>query len=384
MQHPPELYIGLMSGTSLDGVDAVLVDLSHTQPRLVASHYLPFDEQLKNALLELHLPSHNELHQAHVIGNQLARLYAAAVTPLLAQAHSSNQGKPPNQAINAPEIQAIGCHGQTIRHCPQHGYTVQIGNAALLTELTGITVVSDFRSRDIAAGGQGAPLVPAFHDTVLRHPDTHRVIVNIGGISNLTNLPPRVATSGFDCGPGNLLMDAWCTRHIGTPYDNNGAWAASGKVLPALLKSMLSEPYFSQAPPKSTGRDLFNPTWLQGKLNGSERAEDVQATLLELTCVAIAQSIQIYCPGAKDYQGAKEIYLCGGGAHNRALLNRLTALLATCRIQTTDAVGVNGDYLEAIAFAWLAQQTLHGKPANLPLVTGAKHSCILGAVYRNS
>ena len=355
-----------MSGTSLDGIDAVLVDLSQPKPLQLAKYYLPFDDTLKNALLALHLPSHNELHQAQVIGNQLARMYAAAVAPLLAQAKSSNK-----------EVKAVGCHGQTIRHCPGLGYSLQIGNAALLAELTGITVVSDFRSRDIAAGGQGAPLVPAFHDHVLRHPDIHRVIVNIGGISNLTSLPPRAATSGFDCGPGNLLMDAWCMQHLGKPYDNNGAWAASGKVLPALLEHMLTEPFFALPPPKSSGRDLFNIAWLQSKLQGNEVAANVQATLLELTCRSIALAIQNHCPGAK------EIYLCGGGAHNQTLHNRLAALLPGSSVKTTNTLGVDGDYLEAIAFAWLAQQALHGKPANLPLVTGAKHPCILGAVYRN-
>ncbi|MBI5438081.1 MAG: anhydro-N-acetylmuramic acid kinase [Nitrosomonadales bacterium] len=276
------------------------------------------------------------------------------------------------------EIKAIGCHGQTIRHCPEQGYTLQIGNAALLTELTGITVVSDFRSRDIAAGGQGAPLVPAFHDHAFRQPCTHRVIVNIGGISNLTDLPPDAASTGFDCGPGNLLMDAWCMQHLGKPYDDNGAWAASGRLLPALLEQMLDEPFFALPPPKSTGRDLFNMAWLHGKLQGDERAEDVQATLLELACRAIAQAIRKHCTG-----GAAEIYLCGGGAHNQTLRNRLIGLLPGSSVQTTDVLGVDSDYLEATAFAWLAQQTLLGKPASLPQVTGARHSCILGAIYRN-
>lgn len=364
MQHPPELYLGLMSGTSLDGIDAVLVDLSQPQPLQLAKNYLPFNDALRNNLLALHQPTHNELHQTQLVSNQLARLYAAAAAPLLTQAKSSNK-----------EVKAIGCHGQTIRHCPEHGYTLQIGNAALLAELTGITVVSDFRSRDVAAGGQGAPLVPAFHDKVLRHPDIHRVIANIGGISNLTNLPPDAATSGFDCGPGNLLMDAWCMQRLGKPYDDNGAWAASGKVLPALLDKMLNEPFFALPPPKSSGRDLFNMAWLHSKLQGSERAEDVQATLLELTCRTIAQAIRQHCAGAT------EIYLCGGGAHNQTLRNRLAALLPDSSVQTTNALGVDGDYLEAIAFAWLAQQTLHGKPANLPLVTGAKHPCVLGAIH---
>ncbi|MBI3479633.1 MAG: anhydro-N-acetylmuramic acid kinase [Nitrosomonadales bacterium] len=360
----PELYIGLMSGTSLDGIDAVLVDLSGPEPRQLTQHYSPFDDSLKNALLALHLPSHNELHQAQIIGNQLARMYAAAVAAVLTQTQS------PSNAVKA-----IGCHGQTIRHCPEHGYTLQIGNAALLAELAGITVVSDFRSRDIAAGGQGAPLVPAFHDHVLRHPDIHRVIVNIGGISNLTDLPPRAATSGFDCGPGNLLMDAWCTQHLGQPYDDNGTWAASGKVLPALLEPMLAEPFFALPPPKSSGRDLFNMAWLKSKLKDNEAAADVQATLLELTCRSIASAIQKQC------HGAQEIYLCGGGAHNQTLHNRITVLLPGCSVNATDSLGVNGDYLEAVAFAWLAQQTMRGKAANLPTVTGARHPCILGAIH---
>jgi anhydro-N-acetylmuramic acid kinase len=355
-----------MSGTSLDGIDAVLVDLSQPKPLQIAQYYLPFDDKLKNDLLALHLPAHNELHQAQTIGNQLARMYSAAVAPLLAQAKSAST-----------EVRAIGCHGQTIRHRPEHGYSLQIGNAALLAELTGITVVSDFRSRDIAAGGQGAPLVPAFHDRVLRHPDIHRVIVNIGGISNLTDLPPSAPASGFDCGPGNLLMDAWCMQHQGKPFDDSGAWAASGKILPALLEQMLAEPYFALPPPKSSGRDLFSISWLQNKLQGDEAAANVQATLLELTCRSIALATQNHC------RGATEIYLCGGGARNQALHDRMAALLPGTSLKTTNALGVDSDYLEAIAFAWLAQQALQGKPANLPQVTGAKHPCLLGAVYRN-
>lgn len=361
---PEELYVGLMSGTSLDGVDAVLVDLSQPSPKLLAKYYLPLGDALKSDLLALHQPDHNELHQAQIAGNQLARLYAEAIHPLLSQT-----------GIAAARISAIGCHGQTIRHCPEHGYTLQIGNAALLVELTGIAVINDFRSRDIAAGGQGAPLVPAFHDKIFRHPAIHRVIVNIGGISNLTNLPPHDHTSGFDCGPGNLLMDAWCARHTGKPFDTGGAWASSGKILPALLGRMLDEPFFALLPPKSSGRDLFNIAWLENKLRGDEAAEDVQATLLELTCSTIAQAILQYCGSVP------EIYLCGGGAHNLTLCNRLAALLPDSSVQTTDTLDVDGDYLEAIAFAWLAQQTLHRKPANLPLVTGASHSCVLGAIH---
>jgi anhydro-N-acetylmuramic acid kinase len=353
-----------MSGTSLDGIDAVLVDFGQGKTQQLAQHYLPFDDGLKSNLLALHLPSHNELHQAQLIGNQLATLYATAVTQMLNKTNFTSK-----------DIQAIGCHGQTIRHCPEHGYTLQIGNGALLAELTNITVINDFRSRDIAAGGQGAPLVPAFHDKVLRDPNTHRVIVNIGGISNLTNLAPNMDTSGFDCGPGNLLMDAWCMQHLAQPYDKNGEWAATGKVIPELLKQMLAEPFFALPPPKSSGRDLFNTAWLDSKLQGNEAAVDVQMTLLELTSVTIAQAIHKHCAGAK------EIYLCGGGARNQTLRNRLIASFSEISIQTTSELGVDSDYLEAIAFAWLAQQTLNGQPSNLPLVTGAKHPCILGAIH---
>lgn len=359
------LYIGLMSGTSLDGIDAVLVAFDHTDtPILAGKHFIPYDNALRQAILDLHQPAHNELHQAQLIANQLARQYALAINGLL------------DQTACPPEnVQAIGCHGQTIRHCPEHDYTLQIGNAALLAELTGITVVSDFRSRDIAAGGQGAPLVPAFHDTLLRHAQRHRVVVNIGGISNLTDLSPEHATSGYDCGPGNLLMDAWCMLHIGKPYDAGGAWAASGAVLPALLQRMLAEPFFALPPPKSCGRDLFNTQWLQSLLIVNEAPADVQATLLELTCRNIAQAIQQQCKGAQD------IFVCGGGAHNLNLLKRLAALLPECSVQTTNILGVDSDYLEAIAFAWLARQHLLGRTANLPRVTGAAHPCILGATY---
>jgi len=358
-------YIGLMSGTSLDGIDAVLVAFDDTDtPSLAGKHFIPYDDALRQAVLDLHKPADNELHQAQLIANQLARLYALAINGLLEQTDCLPE-----------DVLAIGCHGQTIRHCPEHGYTLQIGNAALLAELTGITVVSDFRSRDIAAGGQGAPLVPAFHDKLLRDTKMHRVIVNIGGISNLTDLSPEHATSGYDCGPGNLLMDAWCLQHLGTPYDAGGAWAASGAVLPALLQRMLAEPFFALPPPKSCGRDLFNSQWLQSLLTGDEAPSDVQSTLLELTCSSIAQAIQQQC------KGAQEVYVCGGGAHNLNLLKRLAALLPECSVQTTNALGVDSDFLEAIAFAWLARQNLLGRTANLPRVTGAAHPCILGATY---
>lgn len=360
-----ELYVGIMSGTSLDGIDTALLDFSDNTPKLLAKHYQAYPDALKEVLLALHHPSHNELHQAQLVANELAQSYANATKRLLMIAN-----------VNAKQVNAIGCHGQTIRHCPDSGYTLQLGNAALLAELSGITVVNDFRSRDIAAGGQGAPLVPAFHHKMLRHPDIHRVIVNIGGISNLTNLAPGQATSGFDCGPGNLLMDSWIKRHLNKPYDRDGAWAASGKIIPALLQTLLAEPYLLASPPKSCGRDLFNMDWLEQKLQGNEVPADVQATLLALTGYAISSSVLQYCTGAE------EIYVCGGGAHNLELLAHLNVALPDCHIQLTDQLGIEADWLEAIAFAWLAQQTIHGISANLPEATGAQHPCILGAIYQ--
>ncbi|MDO8989185.1 MAG: anhydro-N-acetylmuramic acid kinase [Sideroxyarcus sp.] len=364
MSSPSDLYIGIMSGTSLDGVDAALVDLSQASPRLVSSHFQPYPEPLKQALLALHQPSPDELHQSQLVGNRLAREYAEATHALLKQA-----------GVPAAQVQAIGCHGQTVRHRPEHGYTVQLNNAAKLAEMTGIHVVSDFRSRDIAAGGQGAPLVPAFHDRVLRHPHIHRAILNIGGIANLTDLPPGKSTTGFDTGPGNLLLDAWIARHQGKPYDKDGVWAAGGTVIPALLQRLLAEPFFAAAPPKSTGRDLFNLAWLERYLTGNEALEDVQATLLALSGDSIAAAVQRFCAGAKD------IYLCGGGAHNTALVSHLQRALPQCRIQKTEVLGIAADWMEAIAFAWLAQQALNLRPGNLPAVTGAKHPCVLGAIY---
>lgn len=353
-----------MSGTSLDGIDAALVAFGAGRPELRATHYRPYSPALIEELLALHQPAANELHQSYMIANELAREYAAATHDLLRTA-----------GVTAAEVSSIGCHGQTIRHCPEQGYTVQIGNAALLAELTGITVVSDFRSRDIAAGGHGAPLVPAFHDMVLRDKAIHRVIVNIGGIANLTNLPPGRPTIGFDCGPGNMLMDGWIAQQRGEAYDKNGAWAATGKVIPELLRALKSEPYFAAAPPKSSGRDLFNMNWLNQHLRGDETPVDVQATLLALTGESIADAVRRFC------SGAVEIYLCGGGAHNGALTGTLQQLLPDCSIRLTDALGVGADWMEAIAFSWLAQQALHGEPANLPQVTGAARPCILGAIH---
>ena len=360
-----ELYIGLMSGTSLDGVDAALVALSDASPRLLASHFRPYGPELRRELLDLHQPRHNELHQAALLGNRLAREYAQATAALL-------QASP----VASNQIRAIGCHGQTIRHRPDAVYTLQLGNAALLAEASGITVVNDFRSRDIAAAGQGAPLAPAFHDRVLRHPTIHRAVINIGGISNLTNLPPQGVTTGFDCGPGNMLMDAWCMRHLNRPYDKDGEWAASGRVIPALLNVLLQEPFLHSPPPKSSGRELFNLPWLEQHLSSKEKPENVQATLLALSVQAMARAVKEHCPGTR------EIYLCGGGAHNTTLRRQLAATLPGCTIDLTDTLGINADWMEAMAFAWLAQQAINGYRIDLSAITGAHHPCILGAIYQ--
>ena len=363
----PTYHIGIMSGTSLDGVDVALVDLSPLPPSLLHTFYLPYDKDLRRQLLDLHQPGNDELHRAAMLGNTLAHRYAKAVIELLKE----NKVEPQN-------VVAIGCHGQTVRHCPQSGmgYSIQLGNAALLAELTGITVVADFRSRDIAAGGQGAPLVPGFHQFLFQDPKIHRVIVNIGGISNITSLAPNMEVVGFDCGPGNLLMDSWCLRHIGTTYDGNGVWAESGKVIPVLLEKFMSLRFFSLPPPKSAGREVFNSAWLESYLSGHEKPEDVQATLLQLTITTITNSI------LADFSDVAEIYLCGGGARNKALTSKLQASLPGKKVKLTDVLGANADWLEAFAFAWLAKQTILGVPGNLPPVTNAKGERILGAIYQ--
>lgn len=360
----PTRFIGLMSGTSLDGVDAVLAESSSHGFHIESSAFQAFPDTLKHDLLQLNAAGDNEVERSHLAGNQLARLYAECIAALLQL--SGNK---------ANSISAIGCHGQTIRHRPDLGYTVQIGNAALLAELTGISVVSDFRSRDIAAGGQGAPLVPAFHQAVFGDARTHRVIINIGGISNLSDLPPAGSNCGFDCGPGNLLMDGWAQRHIACAYDKDGAWAAKGKILGDLLNALLEHPFFRIAPPKSTGRDDFHMPWLDHHVLPQYAPVDVQATLLELTAVTISHALAKYC------DGATEVYLCGGGAYNSALVRRLQQLLHPRKLALTDVLGIPANLVEAAAFAWLASQTVQHLPGNLPAVTGAAGRRILGAIY---
>ncbi len=373
-----------MSGTSLDGVDAALVEFlddpetpPQKNPEQIASQHcrvlhtfsLPYSTALRSELLALHDSGNNELERSALIANQLSALYAEAVNRLLAVA-----------GITPSQVSAIGCHGQTIRHRPELGFTLQIGNSSLLAELTGITIIGDFRSRDIAAGGQGAPLVPAFHQAVFGHPTLNRVLINIGGIANLSYLPANGEIRGFDSGPGNMLMDVWAERHLGKRYDESGNWAASGQVIPDLLERLLAEPFFAQVPPKSTGRDLFSLSWLEQYLESHYQPADVQRTLLELTAASIADAVRQYCQS--DAAGMPdEIYLCGGGAYNSALFQCLRRLLQPVNIYMSDALGISVSWVEATAFAWLAKQTLHRLPGNLPAVTGAKGPRILGAVY---
>ena len=366
--------IGLMSGTSLDGVDGVLVDFAEgTQVLWHASR--GFDAALRAELLALNTPDgRDELHRAALAANALARSYAEVVRELL-----QATGLAPAQ------IAAIGAHGQTVRHRPQMfdgtGYTLQLNSPALLAELSGVAVVADLRSRDVAAGGQGAPLVPAFHQGVFGRPGETVLVLNIGGIANLSVLAGDGTVLGFDCGPGNALMDGWCQAHTGQPYDDGGQWAATGQVLPALLDRLLAEPFLQQPPPKSTGRDLFHADWLAGHLCASAtspadaRPADVQATLTEFTARACAGAVQRFG------HGGGELLVCGGGAFNTQLMQRIAALLPGVAVDTTAARGLPPQQVEAAAFAWLARQALLGLPGNLPAVTGARGPRILGAIH---
>ena len=358
------LVVGLMSGTSLDGVDAVLVDFSQPCPTTLGTCWLAYPDEIRRAALDLQTPADNELHRTATLANSLAQCYAEAVRTLL-----SATGHRPAQ------VAAVGCHGQTVRHQPSQGYTIQLNNPALLAELTGIPVIADFRSRDIAAGGQGAPLVPAFHAAVFAHPSEHRVVLNLGGIANVTDLNPGRPVRGFDCGPGNLLLDAWAEKHLGQRYDKDGQWADKGKPIPHLLDRLFADRYFAMPPPKSCGRDEFNLAWLEGRLAANDEARDVQATLLELTAMSVAEAIARWC-------GKPQTALaCGGGTHNKALMRRLQERLGTCRVVETDAVGQAADWVEAVAFAWLAWRCLQGLAGNLAEVTGARGERVLGAIY---
>lgn len=365
-------YIGLMSGTSLDGVDAVLADFSAPSPRIIQSAFTTFPEALRSEFFSLQIPDGiNELARSMQAANGLADLYAKLVEDLLRRAR-----------VTPSEVCAIGAHGQTVRHQPEFGYSVQLNAPARLAELSGISVIADFRSRDIAAGGEGAPLVPAFHAAILQDEHKHRAVLNLGGISNLSVLPPRRSGSpvfGFDSGPANILLDTWAQLHLGKPFDLDGQWAESGEVNAALLEWLLHEPYFDKAPPKSTGRDLFNLAWLEEQLALASLAPpshaDVQATLLMLTVESVARDIERYAPDCQ------EIYVCGGGARNAYLMQRLRSRVPHIQWQATDEAGIPAQAMEALAFAWLAWRHDERLAGNLPAVTGAKGERILGAYY---
>jgi len=373
MNKPHSLYIGLMSGTSLDGIDAVLAKIGpNGEASALDAVSSPFSPELRKALFELQSPGQNELHREKQAGNTLALAYADAIDQLLKKV-----------ALQPSDITAIGAHGQTIRHQPHLGnmaYTHQTLNPALLAEKTGIDVIADFRSRDLAAGGHGAPLVPAFHAQQFVE-DKNLAILNIGGIANLTLLPKSGEVTGFDCGPGNMLMDAWIHEHQGNAFDENGQWALQGKVNEVLLTKMLSDSFFAKAPPKSTGRDDFHLQWLQEKI-GSENylCEDVQATLLHLTAHSALEALAQHAPQTQ------KLIVCGGGARNNALMNLLAIKVQhfftqALEITTSESVGIDPQLVEGLAFAWLAWAHKEKRPANLPAVTGAKGPRILGACY---
>jgi anhydro-N-acetylmuramic acid kinase len=358
------LFVGLMSGTSLDGADAALVDFTQGTPRTLAFATVPFPTSLRDRILALCEHGSDPLDLAAMVTMQLSDLYANAVEGVIAAGGERRE-----------RIAAIGCHGQTVRHRPDLGYTIQLNDPARLAELTGIDVVADFRRRDMAAGGQGAPLVPAFHESVFRHPALSRAVVNIGGISNITWMPPGRPTIGFDCGPGNVLLDGWARKHISAEYDVDGRWALQGRSDPHLLGRLMDEPFLQSPPPKSTGRELFRLAWLEARLSGHPIPADVQATLTDFTARSIVGAIDRFCPETR------EIYLAGGGARNPALVERICALAGKRPVAPTDALGVPTAHVESMAFAWLAMKCVRREPIDLTAITGARQPRVLGAVY---
>ena len=373
-----QLFIGLMSGTSLDGVDGVLAHINPQGQLAVQAHaFAAFDAPFKAELMALNQSGTDELHRSALAGNQIARHYAQVVHDLLR-----------SSGLQAHDIAALGAHGQTVRHRPLAfdgdtalqrapvGYTLQLINPSLLAELTGIDVVADFRNRDLAAGGQGAPLVPAFHQGVFGRLGSCVAVLNIGGISNLSVLHADGSVLGWDCGPGNALMDHWCNTHTGVPFDDNGAWSATGEVFPDLLTSLMAEAFLQRSPPKSTGRDLFNPAWLQERLpDRTLPPQDIQATLTEFTAMACAHDVQRHAPEAR------ELIVCGGGALNGQLMSRLGHHLHDVQVVSSEMRDLPPLQVEAAAFAWLAAKTMRRETSSLPSVTGAQGARVLGAIY---
>lgn len=365
-------FIGLISGTSLDGIDAALVDFSGDTPKLHSALHTPYSEALLSDLRALCQPGDSEIDRLGELDRQVALAFAQAVEALLAKTD-----------VERRRITAIGSHGQTVRHRPKakHPFTLQIGDPNTLAEETGITTVGDFRRRDMAVGGEGAPLVPAFHQALFQSPEAPRVALNLGGIANITCLPPinKGEVIGYDTGPANTLMDGWIRRHNGQAYDNRGEWAGQGEIDEPLLRRLLADPYFALTPPKSTGTEYFNLAWLDTLLPADPLApEDIQRTLLELSACTVADAI------AREGFEQAEILACGGGVHNDLLLGRLGRRLPKARIASTEARGLDPDWIEAMAFAWLARQTLAGMNGNLPSVTGARRAVPLGAIYPRS
>lgn len=374
-RQPSRRIIGLMSGTSLDGIDGVLVDFTRgPAPLRVLSHvHAEFEPLLRAELLALNRPGADEVHRVALAGNALARAYAGVVASLLASSRMPRD-----------QVAAIGCHGQTVRHRPREfdgtGYTVQVNAPALLAELSGIDVIADFRSRDVAAGGQGAPLVPAFHRTLFGSPGQAVAVVNLGGIANLSAIGADGVTIGFDCGPANGLLDLWSLASTGRRFDDGGRWASTGRVDARLLDVMTAEPYFALPAPKSTGRDLFNVEWLEGHLAAAEartrlRSEDVQATLAELTAKTSADACRQHAPSTR------ELIVCGGGAFNADLMERLRLRMAPALVVSSSERGLPADQVEACAFAWLAHAFTRREPGNIESVTGAAGPRVLGALY---
>ncbi|MEJ2346192.1 MAG: anhydro-N-acetylmuramic acid kinase [Gammaproteobacteria bacterium] len=364
-----DLFIGLMSGTSMDAVDAVLAQIGGGTPKLRDAISHPLPEALRARLLALSSARDDTVDLLGRTDLELAHVFADAVQALLRHA-----------GIEPQQVRAIGSHGQTVRHHPAGPwpYTVQIGDPNCIAERTGITTVADFRRRDMAAGGQGAPLVPAFHAAVLRTSAEDRCVLNIGGIANLTVLPADSAApvTGFDTGPGNVLLDYWAQRHLGAPRDDAGGWARGGTPDTALLQQLLSDAYFRQPPPKSTGREHFNGPWLELALQELPAApRDVQTTITELTARTAADAVRTHAVSTR------RLLVCGGGSHNAFLMERLAEHLPDVEVQSTDTQGMNPDWVEGLAFAWLAHQTLQGRPGNVPTVTGAHHGVVLGGIY---
>lgn len=362
------LFIGLISGTSADGIDAVLMEFTPA-PRITATHFSPYPDSVRERVLQISRGQHKSdpLDELGGLDVELGELFAAAALALLEESGTA-----------ASQVRAIGSHGQTVRHRPRarHPFTTQIADPNVIAARTGIAVAADFRRRDVALGGQGAPLLPAFHRVAFADASEERVLANIGGIANITLLPPVGEVRGFDTGPGNVLMDLWSQEHLGAPYDKHGDFAAGGKLDEGLLAALLADGYFSAPPPKSTGPEHFKRSWLDAALAGKKLApRDVLATLSELTARSIADAVH------KHARAAKKLYVCGGGAHNLHLMTRLAADLPGVAVASTEALGIHPDWVEAAGFAWLARETLEARPGNLPSVTGAGKSTVLGAIY---